>query len=83
LKNIRLGALLEKYLAYCEQNNRAKTYKRKRPFTDYILTFFRDAPLSTITTDQVEAFKAHRRRTVGPATVNREMAALKQTVELA
>ncbi|MGD8718575.1 MAG: site-specific integrase [Candidatus Zixiibacteriota bacterium] len=81
--DIRLAALLEKYLAYCEQNNRPSTYNRKRPFIDHILAYFGDVPLSSITTEQIEAFKIHRRRTVGPATVNREMAALKHALNLA
>jgi integrase len=83
VRNIKLGELLEKYLAYCKQNNRPSTYDGKRPFVNHILAFFGDVPLSSVTTERVEEFKSHRRETVGPATVNREMAALKHALNLA
>jgi integrase len=83
VRNIKLGELMEKYLAYCKQNNRPSTYDRKRPFVQHILAFFGDVPLSNITAERVEEFKSHRRETVGPATVNREMAALKHALNLA
>ena len=83
IKNIKLTLLMEKYLEYCKQNNRPSTYDRKRPFINHILAFFGDVPLSSITTERIEEFKFHRRGTVGPATVNREMAALKHALNLA
>ena len=74
LRSIKFKELTEKYLAYSKQHNSASTYDRKRPFINHILAFFGDVPLSSITTERIEEFKSHRRSTVGPATVNREMA---------
>ena len=83
VRNIKLGTLLEKYFAYCEQNNRPNTVAKKRVFAGHILAFFGDVTLSAVTRERVEGYKAHRRRDVGPATVNRELALLKHALRLA
>jgi integrase len=83
VRNIKLGELLEKYFAYCEQNNRPNTVAKKRVFAGHILAFFGDVPLAAVTRERIEGYKAERRRDVGPATVNRELALLKHALRLA
>jgi integrase len=83
IRNIKLGELFEKYLAYCEQNNRPSTYRKKCYLVRHILDFFGDVTLTTVTRERVEAFKAARRRKLGPAAVNREVAVLKHALRLA
>jgi integrase len=83
IRNVKLGTLFEKYLAYCEQNNRPSTYQKKRYLVRHILDFFGDVPLTSVTRERVEAFTATRRRKLGPAAVNRELATLKHALNLA
>jgi integrase len=83
IRNVKLGELFEKYLEYCEQNNRPSTHQKKRHLVRHILDFFGDVPLASVTRERVDAFKAARRRKLGPAAVNRELAALKHALRLA
>jgi len=83
IRNIKLGELLEKYFAYCEQNNRPNTVAKKRVFAGHILAFFGDVPLAAVTRERIEGYKAGRRGNVGPATVNCELALLKHALNLA
>jgi integrase len=83
IRNTKIGELFEKYLAYCEQNNRPSTYRKKRYLVRHILDFFGDVTLTTVTRERVEAFKVARRSKLGPAAVNRELAALKHALNLA
>jgi len=83
VRNIKLAPLLEKYLEYCEQNNRPSTFRKKRDLARYVLDYFGDVSLSAITTERIEAFKTTRRQKLAPASVNREMALLKHALNLA
>jgi hypothetical protein len=83
IRSVKLGALFEKYLAYCQQNNRPSIFKKKRYLVRHILDFFGDIPLASVTRERVDAFKAARRRKLGPAAVNHEFAALKHGLHLA
>ena len=83
IKNIKLTLLMEKYLEYCRNNNRPSTFKKKRFNVNNLLAFFGDSPVSAITPERIEEFKASRIREVSPATVNRDLATLKHALNIA
>jgi integrase len=83
IKNINFKTLTEKYLDYCKSNNRGSTHGKKQFIIRNLLDYFGDIPVGSITPEQVEAFKAKRLKKVKPATVNRDLAALKHALRLA
>ncbi|MGD8718358.1 MAG: tyrosine-type recombinase/integrase [Candidatus Zixiibacteriota bacterium] len=83
VKDIGFRALMEKYAEYCESNNRPSTYSKKQFNIANLVEHFGDVPVGAITPEQIEAFKRKRLRKVKPATVNRDLAALKHALRLA
>jgi integrase len=83
IKNINFAALMEKYSDYCKSNNKGSTHGKKQFIIKNLLEHFGDVSVGSITPEQVEAFKATRLKKVKPATVNRDLAALKHALRLA
>lgn len=83
VKDIAFRKLMEKYAEYCESNNRPSTYAKKRFNIANLVEHFGDVPVGSITPEQIEAYKRKRLREVKPATVNRDLAALKHALRLA
>jgi integrase len=83
VKDISFRKLMEKYAEYCESNNRPSTYAKKRFNIANLVEHLGNVPVGSITPEQIEAFKGKRFRKVKPATVNRDLAALKHALRLA
>lgn len=83
IKEICLKEFMEKYLSYCDANNKPSTASKKRFDVQFILAHFGDIPLCNITTESIESFKTTRRLNVAPATINNDLATLKHALNLA
>lgn len=83
VKDIAFWVLMEKYAEYCESNNRPSTYAKKRFNIANLVEHFGNVPVGSITPEQIEAYKRKRLKVVKPATVNRDLAALKHALRLA
>ena len=71
----------EQFLGSIAHPNTKRTYSS---CIQMLLNFFGDARLSQITPDRIEQFKLSRRRDgAGPATINRNLAVLRQMMKLA
>ena len=69
--------LVEQYLEYSKVNKRHKSYLRDITSTNALLMFFRGKLLTEIHPFLIERYKKERLGAVMPATVNRELACLK------
>jgi integrase len=76
VKKITVADFLNEYLTWASVNKGANTYALNRFCADRLRETF-TGYLSGITAKQVEEYKVQRRKTVSPATVNRELALLK------
>ena len=76
-KNVFLEKLVEQYLEYSKVNKRHKSYLRDITSTNALLTFFKGKFLTEIHPFLIEKYKKKRLGVVMPATVNRELACLK------
>ena len=76
-KNVLFEKLVEQYLEYSKVNKRHKSYLRDVTSTNALLTFFKGKSLTEIHPFLLEKYKKKRLETVMPATVNRELACLK------
>ena len=72
-----LEKLIEQYLEYSKVNKRSGTHRREIDLTNVLLTFFRGKCLNEINPFLIERYKKERTKKVKPATVNREVACLK------
>lgn len=81
--NVRLCDFAKEYLEYSEENKRKSSHIRDITLVKNLLSFFKDEKLSRITSFLIERYKMMRRETVEPATVNRELACLKNMFNLA
>jgi Phage integrase SAM-like domain len=67
----------EKYLERLEQEAGKDIPKKQHRFKKHLIPFFKEKPLTNISTFEVERFKKHRvEQGLKPATINRELAAL-------
>jgi integrase len=78
IKKITVANFLEEYLTWASVNKAANTYALNRFCANRLREAF-SGYLSGLTAKQVEEYKVQRRKTVSPATVNRELALLKRT----
>lgn len=67
----------KEYLAYSKTNKKASTYRDDFHIARRLNKEFEKKPIQEITTWQLEKWKAKRKEEVKPATVNRELAFLK------
>jgi integrase len=76
-KNVLFEKMVEQYLEYSKVNKRPQSYGRDITSTNALLTFFKGKSLTEIHPFLLEKYKKKRLETVMPATVNRELACLK------
>lgn len=76
-KLILFPAFAAEYLAYAKTNKAIKTYALNVGNIKALSPYFKDTLLSEITPQMIERFKSERKQSVKPATVNRDLACLK------
>ena len=76
-KNVIFEKLVEQYLEYSKVNKRHKSYLRDITSTNALLTFFKGNYLTEIHPFLIERYKKKRLTKVKPASLNRELACLK------
>jgi len=76
-KRILFEDYAREYLDYSKANKAPLTFRRDRLSVDYLTRAFQGEYLFEITPRMIEEYKAVRLQKVGPATVNRELACLK------
>lgn len=73
-----LSRLAERYLAFLEPRSGVQTYARAQTAIRSFRSWWSGDPLiATITTDQIEAYQAHRAQSVEASTVNRDFNVLR------
>lgn len=77
VKNVLFEKLVEQYLVYSKVNKRHKSYLRDITSTNHLSTFFKGKLLAEIHSFLIERYKKERLVNAKPATVNRELACLK------
>jgi integrase len=75
--NIMFEKLVGQYLEYYKINRRARSYERAITSTNALLSVFKGKSLNEIHPFLIERYKKERLEKVKPATVNRELACLK------
>jgi integrase len=76
-KNVLFERLVEQHLEYSKVNKRHKSFLRDITSTNALLAFFKGKLLAEAHPFLIEKYKKKRLETVMPATVNRELACLK------
>ncbi len=76
-KNVLFEKLVEQYLEYSKVNKRHKSYLRDISSTNHLSRFFKGKFLTEVHSFLIERYKKERLETAKPATVNRELACLK------
>jgi integrase len=76
-KNTPFSVFCKRYLEYSKDNKSENTYTRDKVSTKNLIEFFGRTPLQKLTPWQIEKYKRGRRATVKQATINRELACLK------
>lgn len=74
---ILLSSFANKYLEYSKANKTPQTYRRDIINLDHLNAFFDNHYLHEITPEKIEKYKSERLEKVKPASVNREVATLK------
>ena len=82
-KRVLLRDFIPRYLAYSQANKRPESASRDERSLKALAESFGDRYLSEITCEIIEAHKERRLQSVKPATVNKELAALKHLYTLA
>ena len=83
-KKILFSKYTEQYLAYSKTNKSWSTYNRQdRISINRLRPYFKDKHIYDITPQMIEKYKAKRLETVSPASVNRELATLKNMFTMA
>ncbi|MBD3287116.1 tyrosine-type recombinase/integrase [candidate division WOR-3 bacterium] len=80
---ITLSTLSEKYLAYAETHKAVSTVIRDKRRLKILMKEFDKSTLISITQERVERYLQKRRKTVTPASCNRELALLKHMLNKA
>lgn len=83
-KKISFKDFSEQYLEYSKANKAFSTYNRQdRISINRLKPYFKEKYIFEITPQMIERYKAKRLKTVSPATVNRELATLKNMFTMA
>jgi integrase len=82
-KRVLFRDFIPRYLAYSQANKRPESASRDERSLKALAESFGDRYLSEITCEMIEAHKERRLQSVKPATVNKELAALKHLYTLA
>lgn len=80
---VRLADLVERYLKRLETYFKPSTVKTHRTVSRNLLRFFRDRPVETWTSQELETYIQQRLEKVAPTTVNGELKNLKATLRFA
>jgi integrase len=79
---ISLGKFGERYMEHAKANKRS--WLRDEQTLNHLCEFFgKDRPLTEVTPTQIESYKIQRQGKIADSTVNRELALLKRTFNLA
>ena len=76
-QNVQLEKFVEQYLDYSKVNKRPQSYRRDITSTRALLSFFKGKFLAEIHPFLIEKYKKKRLEKVKPATINPELACLK------
>ena len=77
-RKVSFAKFCERFLSWYKVQNSKKSYKDyENLFTSTIIPFFKDYYLNDISVEMIDKYKAKRARDIKPATVNKELTAIK------
>jgi site-specific recombinase XerD len=80
---VRLQSLVERYLQRLETYGKPSTVHTHRVVAGNLVRFFRNRPVESLTSADLEAYIQHRLEKVAPTTVNGELKNLRATLRFA
>jgi hypothetical protein len=81
--NVALENIEEEYIEHVRDIKQNRTWKGEQEHLKTLKAFFKDKTIDKITPKDIDDYKTFRRKTVTPATVNRDLATLRHVFNLA